>query len=411
MVGMSGGIVLLIFMTPFLPLSHVVPFHGAVQLSSNATRVWLLRKHIRRDFVIPYIIGIPFGVIPSILFIEEFQSQRLAFFLIATLIFYALFRPKKLPPLKIHSHWFVILGVVAGFLALLIGAVGPFLAPFLIRDDLSKEEVVATKAVMQTFVHFIKIPSFLYLGFAYGDYLWEIVALIVAAWLGTQFGVRFLKGLRQDIFEKLFKGFMFIAGLRLYYKVFFLVRRRGMNKNFLKKIFSLFSSAPSSAPSSPSGGVGELNSIYLRFKGELPQREDREYLTLACLSGLLARIAFVDLNINEGEIQSMVKAVQETTKYPREVAEKVVRIARSEVEELVDHEHHLYTRPLNKFFGKEEKEMVLRLLFQVAAADGSVENLESEEIRRISKELRLSHRQFVQAKMTVRKKIQALKSQ
>ena len=213
---------MLAIMTTFLPFQQVVPLHGAAQLFSNGTRSWLLRKHVRKDLLLPFLLGIPIGIVPSIWLIREFQDESIPLFLVATLIMYALFRPKKFPPLKIPGRYFAILGVVVAFLGLFVGATGPFLAPFFIRDDLAKEQVVSTKAALQFCIHLVKIPSFLYLGFPYLDYWPQILALTVAAWVGTKYGVRLLHKIEQQLFEKLFKFFLFIAGLRLYFKVFFM---------------------------------------------------------------------------------------------------------------------------------------------------------------------------------------------
>lgn len=219
-VGMGGGVILLSLMTIFLPLGVVIPIHGMVQLFSNGIRVGFLRKHVRRDFLFPYLLGVPLGIIPSVLLIRQFDNEAIPLFLVATLIMYTLFRPRKLPSWKINPRRFFILGVVVGFFSLFIGATGPLLAPFFIRDDLRKEEVVATKSSMQIVTHVAKIPSFLYLDFPYQDYLLYIFALTVAAWIGTKYGVRLLKKLEQNIFEKLFKLALFTAGVRLYYKIF-----------------------------------------------------------------------------------------------------------------------------------------------------------------------------------------------
>ena len=219
-IGMSGGIILLGLMTFVLPMSVVIPVHGIVQLFSNGARAGLLYKYVRKDFLLPYILGIPFGIIPSILLIREFNNRSLPLFLVATLIMYTLFRPEKLPSWKINPRWFFIHGAVAAFLGLFIGAIGPFLAPFFIRDDLSKEEVVSTKAAMQVLIHVIKIPSFFYLGFRYGDHLSYVLILIAAAWIGTKCGVNLLRGLKQRLFEKLFRIVLLTSGLQLYYKVF-----------------------------------------------------------------------------------------------------------------------------------------------------------------------------------------------
>ncbi|MCY4643088.1 MAG: sulfite exporter TauE/SafE family protein [Bacteriovoracales bacterium] len=219
-VGMSGGVILLVIMSLFMPFHLVIPLHGTVQLFSNGIRAWLLRKSVRKDFLIPFLLGIPLGLAPALWIIGEFHYERWAFFFIATLIVYSLFRPKKWPPLKMNPRWFFVHGIIAAFFCLFVGAVGPFLAPFFIRDDLSKEEVVSTKAGMQTFIHLVKIPSFFYLGFSYGQYWPQILILTMAAWIGTKIGIRVLGNLDQRLFEKLFKLFLSLAAIRLYYKVF-----------------------------------------------------------------------------------------------------------------------------------------------------------------------------------------------
>ena len=163
-------------------------------------------------------------------------------------------------------------------------------------------------------------------------------------------------------------------------------------------------------PSEPTTKTEELSSIHHRLQSELPELAEKDHVAIACLAGLLARVAFADLEIADNELRSITQALTDTFDYPGPVAQKIARIAQEEICELVDHEHHLYTRPINQLFDQEQKANVLKLLFGVAAADGRVENLESEEIRRISKELRLSHEQFVQAKLTVKDRIQALRS-
>ena len=50
------------------------------------------------------------------------------------------------------------------------------------------------------------------------------------------------------------------------------------------------------------------------------------------------------------------------------------------------------------------------MLFSVAASDGNADNLESEEIRTISKGLGLEHKHFVAARMSVKEYLGSLKN-
>lgn len=45
-VGAGGGTLLILLMLQALPPAAAIPVHGTVQLASNTTRAWLLRRHL-----------------------------------------------------------------------------------------------------------------------------------------------------------------------------------------------------------------------------------------------------------------------------------------------------------------------------------------------------------------------------
>ena len=57
---------------------------------------------------------------------------------------------------------FIIVGFISGLVSIFIGAVGPLIAPFFLRKDLTKENVIANKAACQIITHIGKIPIFMY---------------------------------------------------------------------------------------------------------------------------------------------------------------------------------------------------------------------------------------------------------
>ncbi len=219
--GMGGGIVLLTIMTFFYPITFIVPVHGAVQLASNFSRTLFLRKHVKLSFLIPYIFGAPLGAYYAAMQLRGQLSESSLKILLALLIIYAVFKPKKLPPLKVPYWAFFIVGICAGGLGILVGAVGPFLAPFFLRGDLEKEEIIATKSALQIFTHALKIPAFMLLSFPYAKNMEIILSLIVAVILGTMVGVRLLKRLNEKTFFILFKSILTIAAMRLLYSALF----------------------------------------------------------------------------------------------------------------------------------------------------------------------------------------------
>jgi uncharacterized membrane protein YfcA len=103
------------------------------------------------------------------------------------------------------------LGLVVGFMAIFVGATGPFLAPFFLRDDFSKEQVIATKAACQLWLHFGKVPVFLSLGFDYGAHGLLLMMLIVAVVAGTYLGKTLLGRVSEAVFLTLFQ--VVLAGM------------------------------------------------------------------------------------------------------------------------------------------------------------------------------------------------------
>ncbi|MEK6587322.1 MAG: TerB family tellurite resistance protein [Chloroflexota bacterium] len=123
-------------------------------------------------------------------------------------------------------------------------------------------------------------------------------------------------------------------------------------------------------------------------------------LRLLCLAGgLMARVAHVDLEVTEDEISAIVAALQKGWQLGRDAAAFVAEVAVSEVGPNLD-----YYRLTREFFeSTEEQERVefLEVLFGVANSDGRVSNEETEEIRAIANGLLLTHKQFIEAKLTI----------
>ncbi len=198
--GMAGGVTLLGVMTALLPAPIVVPLHGVVQLASNWTRTWAFRHHVRWSiffvFMAPAVLGVAAAAsIWAGLELKWFRAW-IGFFILAFLV-WRRFKPKlRNPPLWSYGA----LGFAAGMLGIFVGATGPFLAPFFLRDDFDNEQVIATKAVCQTWIHLLKVPAFLALDFDYVPYAPVLGALIVAVIGGTYFGKHLLSMISKERF-------------------------------------------------------------------------------------------------------------------------------------------------------------------------------------------------------------------
>jgi len=204
--GMAGGVTLLGVMTALMPARDVVPLHGAVQLVSNGTRTLAFLRHVRWSLFGAYAPGFALGIGAGTLLASGLELKGFRLGIGLFLVAFVVWR-RKAPRLRNLPRWtYVVVGLVSGLLALFVGATGPFIAPFFLRDDLAKEEVIGTKAACQALGHVLKFPAFVSLGYAYEAHLGLLAALSVAVVLGTLFGKRVLGQMKNATFVKLFEA-------------------------------------------------------------------------------------------------------------------------------------------------------------------------------------------------------------
>ena len=136
--------------------------------------------------------------------------------------------------------------------------------------------------------------------------------------------------------------------------------------------------------------------------GELtlpPDLSEQDLRKMGLAGGLMAHIASVDRKVTEAEVDTMAKALQTEWSLSSSAAELVARVAISKTAAEAD-----FYRLSRRFFEStqpSEREAFLRVLFQVAAADGQASNDEIETIRTMAQILKLTHKQFIDAKLTL----------
>lgn len=152
-----------------------------------------------------------------------------------------------------------------------------------------------------------------------------------------------------------------------------------------------------------SGNKGEefTSRLHEKIAAQFSDKSEDFQVKAACLSGLMARIAFADLKIEETERSSIEASLTKWMELSSDEASKLTSLCLDEVKELAGVENHLYCLPLRESLTENERYQILVTLFHVAAADGNVENMEGEEIRNICKGLLLEHKHFISARSTV----------
>lgn len=154
--------------------------------------------------------------------------------------------------------------------------------------------------------------------------------------------------------------------------------------------------------------VKQYSELFDSLKKEFPTEEEDKLLAASCIAGLFARVAFVDFDLDSAELKKIQSLIKQW-KFPNLDSETVSRIAIDHIKEMAGLENHLYVKPLNKLLDKDERFNTVKALFLIAASDGSVDNVESEEIRLITKGLELSNQHFIVARAEVSQYLKSLK--
>jgi uncharacterized membrane protein YfcA len=217
-IGMAGGALLLgIMLIAGLEPAVAIPLHAVVQLVSNATRSYAHLPHVRwRMFLLFAIPAIP-GPIVGLWLLERLEGDAITIIL-ACLILYAAWAPKW----GLHSlptRWaFILAGTLAGMLGVVLGATGPLIAPFFLREGLNKEAIIATKAICQVHIHVIKIVAFGAVGFQFAEHWTLLAPMAVAVVAGTYTGKLILGRLSEKWFRWIYKIVLTALALRMLFE-------------------------------------------------------------------------------------------------------------------------------------------------------------------------------------------------
>ena len=147
------------------------------------------------------------------------------------------------------------------------------------------------------------------------------------------------------------------------------------------------------------------NTIYYRFKrkeeesGVTVDLPDGELRKLCLAVGVMARVAHVDDEISESEQGGMAAVVADRWGVTPEVAALVASLCCEEAPRTLD-----FTRIVYNYFTcttHDERQQFLVTLFAIANACSGTSHDEIEEIRQIASVLKLSHDDFIAAKLTV----------
>lgn len=131
---------------------------------------------------------------------------------------------------------------------------------------------------------------------------------------------------------------------------------------------------------------GETETVR-RIAAQLEELDPEVARFLAAFAYVLARIANVDLDIDEDETREMQGIVERVGALRPQEAALAVEIAKSQARLMGGTENYVVTREFARVASRRQRGRLLQCLYAVAAADGSISSTESHEITTIAQEL------------------------
>jgi uncharacterized membrane protein YfcA len=200
--GMAGGMVLMGILLALMPVPAAMMLHGITQLASNAWRALLWRKSVDWRVFRGYAYG-ALLCLAAFAVVQFVVSKPIALVVMGLTPFLTLVLPEKLHlNVERRGHPFSC-GVICSVLSLTAGVSGPILDVFFVRSKMSRQAVIATKAMTQSFSHSLKIAYFGGLVVADGGSVdpWLATMMVVLAIAGTSLSRKVLDRMSDEQFR------------------------------------------------------------------------------------------------------------------------------------------------------------------------------------------------------------------
>ena len=215
-VGAGGGTALIAIMLQVMSPAAAIPVHGAVQLASNTTRVWLLWQHMSWPIIFRFAAALPLGAWLGLALFQGLPTAVIQI-MIGCFVLISLgarqigkWRESDVPLLA-----FVPIGFVTGALNMVVGVIAPVLGVLIIRKDLSKEAIVGTLGFFGFLGNLLKIAGFAMVGFSFTAYGPTMLCMIPAAVIGTRVGRAVLSKMDETYFLIAFRAVLVVLALKL----------------------------------------------------------------------------------------------------------------------------------------------------------------------------------------------------
>lgn len=212
--GGGGALIAVTILGGILPANKIAPVVQLGNFLGRPSRVWIFRQFIRWDIVKWYvpsaIIGAFIGAYFFSLLNADWIIPVIALFLISTPLQFRFGKKKRTFKMSIYA--FAPLGMLISFISSIVGATGMVLNPFYLNYGVTKEELIATKAINSFIVGLVQVSTYASFGLLSGKYFYYGLCIGVGAVFGNLIGKHWLSKISDKRFLQLVILVMFISG-------------------------------------------------------------------------------------------------------------------------------------------------------------------------------------------------------
>ncbi len=212
----GGGSILMVAAIATLLRGHAIaPVVTIASAIASPARIILFWRFIEWRVVWWYLPGASLGAVVGGWAFTQVSGRliqvAIGLFLISTLWQYRL--GDRAQSFRMRLPWFLPVSFASGMTSAIVGASGLLANPFYLNYGLTKEGMLATRAVNSLVIQLVKIAAFL----AFGALNWDLVRHGASAGAGAGMAIwltrPWLHRLDQRVFRKLAVSVMVIAGL------------------------------------------------------------------------------------------------------------------------------------------------------------------------------------------------------
>ncbi len=145
----------------------------------------------------------------------------------------------------------------------------------------------------------------------------------------------------------------------------------------------------------------QLSAALLGNGNEEQKQTSTEELHLAA-AALMLEVATVDQNLDEREVNAVLKRLQQHLQLPEKTTHTLLDLAKEQQSKATS--LYQFTHLINEHFSEEEKYSLIVDMWSVAYADNDIDKYEEYIIRRVAELIYVPHADFIRAKITVRER-------